>query len=99
MLCWPAYTASHSHPSPNTQFASSILLQVNSTQEMERLWRDYFVVTFVRNPYQRAVSSYRMMARQLVPGGAQSAGLSWGAFCADPTCFADTCMADEQCRK
>jgi hypothetical protein len=66
---------------------------------LESLWRDYFVVSFVRNPYQRAVSSYRMMARQLAPGGAAAASYGWNDFCADPTGFADECMKDEQCKK
>lgn len=73
--------------------------QVNSTQAMEALWRDYLVVTFVRNPYQRAVSSYRMMMRQLAAGGPVAPAYSWGAFCADPTGFADQCMRDEFCSK
>jgi len=28
-------------------------------EELEDLWRSYFVVTFVRNAYTRAISSYR----------------------------------------
>lgn len=31
-------------------------------QELMDLWHSYFVVTFVRNSYQRAVSSYRCAA-------------------------------------
>lgn len=73
--------------------------QAKSVSELEKLWQDYFVVTFVRNPYQRAVSSYRMMMRQLRLGGPAAEGYSWNRFCADPTGFADECMADEQCKK
>lgn len=67
--------------------------------ELGGLWRDYFVVTFVRNPYQRAVSSYRMMARQLGVGGDVARAYSWDRFCADPTGFADECMRDDVCQK
>lgn len=74
------------------------LPQVNGTDALEALWRDYFVVTFVRNPYQRAVSSYRMMARQLAAEGPVAPAYSWGAFCADPTGFADQCMRDDFCK-
>ena len=67
-------------------------------ERLQQMWADYFVVTFVRNPYQRAVSSYRMMARQLAPAGAAAGRRTWDAFCADPAGFADTCMADARCQ-
>ena len=68
-------------------------------EELERLWRDYFVVTFVRSPLQRAVSSYKMMARQGDPQRAQREGAyDWDAFCADPAGFVDECLADPRCQ-
>jgi hypothetical protein len=73
--------------------------QGKDAAELDQLWRDYFVVTFVRSPYQRAVSSYRMMARQLAPGGPVAGAYTWDRFCADPTGFADECMRDELCQK
>lgn len=73
--------------------------QVSSLEGLRALWRDYFVVTFVRNPYQRAVSSYRMMMRQLAPGGQAAGAYSWNRFCADPTGFANVCEADPVCQK
>ena len=79
--------------------AAPALAQVSSLDALRALWRDYFVVTFVRNPYQRAVSSYRMMMRQLAPGGGAAGAYSWNAFCADPTGFADVCEADPACQK
>ncbi|KAL4423901.1 hypothetical protein ABPG75_001202 [Micractinium tetrahymenae] len=75
------------------------LFQAKTVGELEQLWQEYFVVSFVRNPYQRAVSSYRMMMRQLRLGGPGAEAYSWNRFCADPTGFADECMADEQCKK
>jgi hypothetical protein len=55
------------------------------------------VVTFVRSPYQRAVSAYRMMARQLARGGELEASFSWAAFCADPADFGGACDGDPRC--
>lgn len=49
----------------------------------------------MRNTWQRAVSSYRMMARQLTPAGARS--FTWDTFCADPAGFVKRCMADPRC--
>lgn len=73
-------------------------LEMLSEEAIEQLWRDYFVVTFVRNPYQRVVSSYRMMARQLARDGALAASFSWPRFSADPAAFADDCEADPRCQ-
>ncbi|KAL4440666.1 hypothetical protein ABPG77_000375 [Micractinium sp. CCAP 211/92] len=72
-------------------------LQMLTGQELADLWRTYFVVTFVRNSYQRAVSSYRMMMRNLSPAG--SANYGWDDFCADPAGFASVCANDRLCSK
>lgn len=74
-------------------------VQVTTVEQLQALWRDYFVVTFVRNPYQRAISSYRMMMRQLAPGGEADTQYSWNRFCADPTGFAEECELDPVCSK
>lgn len=89
------------HSLPQTLSVGPFLLchQAKSVDELEKLWAEYFVVTFVRNPYQRAVSSYKMMMRQLALGSTGSASYSWDKFCADPTGFADECMQDEMCKK
>ncbi|PSC73449.1 hypothetical protein C2E20_3378 [Micractinium conductrix] len=83
----------------STKALSFELFQAKSVEQLEALWRDYFVVSFVRNPYQRAVSSYRMMMRQLALGGEAAGAYNWTAFAADPTGFADVCMGDAQCKK
>ena len=93
----PAQPTLAAYPAP--PLPPLLPMQGKSEDEVRQLWRDYFVVTFVRNPYQRAVSSYRMMARQLALGGAVAEAYSWDAFCADPTGFADQCMADERCKQ
>ncbi|KAL4457551.1 hypothetical protein ABPG75_012416 [Micractinium tetrahymenae] len=72
-------------------------LQMLTGKELEDFWRSYFVVTFVRNSYQRAVSSYRMMMRNFSPAGSASYG--WNDFCADPAGFADVCVSDRLCAK
>lgn len=88
-------TASDSADLSFTLFKAEDLKGVN----MEEMWKDYFVVTFIRNPYQRAVSSYRMMMRQLSPDRTGShAAYGWNDFCADPAGFAQECVQDERCR-
>lgn len=68
-----------------------------SGSKLEDLWRDYFVVTFVRSPYTRSVSSYKMMARNLAPQNARRYG--WNDFCADPAGFVGRCLADPRCKR
>ncbi|KAI7843963.1 hypothetical protein COHA_002501 [Chlorella ohadii] len=79
----------------NGQAATAFVpLQSVPEEELEDLWRSYFVVTFVRNAYTRAISSYRMMMRNVA---SQSYG--WDQFCADPASFVDECLADPACSK
>ena len=63
-------------------------LEVATPEEYAELWRSYFVFGFTRNPWARAVSSYRMLERYLAPkpGGAGChAAATWRSFCADPS--------------
>lgn len=49
--------------------------------------------------WTRAVSSYKMMQRNLLPRNAQRNGYAWNQFCADPAGFVGHCLADARCKK
>jgi hypothetical protein len=51
-------------------------------ERLQQMWADYFVVTFVRNPYQRAVSSYRMLSRYMARTCEPLVG-GWNTVCMD----------------
>lgn len=55
---------------------------LKSKEQYEALYRDYFVFTVVRNPWTRAVSSYRMLARYTSNTCADIVG-GWNRVCAD----------------
>lgn len=46
------------------------------------MYSDYFVFAVVRNPWARAVSSYRMLSRYLRHGCKELVG-GWNRVCAD----------------
>ena len=50
----------------------------------EALWQDYLVFGVARNPWRRAVSSYRMLAHYLRNEPECHAALGWDAFCREP---------------
>lgn len=52
-----------------------------------------------RMQWTRAVSSYKMMQRNLLPRNAQRNGYAWNQFCADPAGFVGHCLADARCKK
>lgn len=52
----------------------------------------------VRNPFQRAVSMYRMFMREVELGGTEDRTYTWNQFCADPAGFGAKCEADEKCK-
>ncbi|KAI3432395.1 hypothetical protein D9Q98_003951 [Chlorella vulgaris] len=58
------------------------LKPLKSKEQYEALYRDYFVFTVVRNPWTRAVSSYRMLARYTSNTCADIVG-GWNRVCAD----------------
>lgn len=65
--------------------------------DLAGMWRSYFVAAFVRNPFQRAVSAYHMLARNLDPAGPAAQAYDWNTFCADPAGFLDLCKQDAKC--
>ncbi|GAB4814794.1 hypothetical protein N2152v2_001840 [Parachlorella kessleri] len=67
--------------------------------EVARLFRDYFVFTVVRNPLQRALSSYKFLVGRMVGSGGAAcrAGMSWDAYCADPLSLGAICHTTPAC--
>ena len=64
----------------------SPLEEVGSAAAYSEMWRSYFVFGFTRNPWARAVSSFRMLERYLAPRAPGChAAATWRAFCADPS--------------
>ena len=59
-------------------------LQVESQEQYEQLWKDYLVFGFARNPWQRGVSSYRMLVRHMKNFTECSESARWSGFCEDP---------------
>jgi hypothetical protein len=53
-----------------------------SKEQYEALYRDYFVFAVVRNPWKRAVSSYRMLARYTRRQCGDLMG-GWSRVCSD----------------
>lgn len=71
--------------SSNGCFALLSMDDLASKEEAERIWSSYFVVSVVRNPYSRVVSSYEHLAlnwRDIEPPCTPP---SFADFCADPT--------------
>ena len=50
----------------------------------EALWQKYLVFGIARNPWRRAVSSYRMLTHYLHNKPECRAALGWDAFCREP---------------
>jgi hypothetical protein len=53
-------------------------------EKYKKMWKDYFVFGFARNPWQRSVSSYRMMMRFVKNEEGCEDAMRWTAFCDDP---------------
>lgn len=55
---------------------------MRSEQKYEEMYASYFVFTVTRNPWARAVSSYRMLSRYMKRGCKDVVG-GWNKVCMD----------------
>jgi len=55
---------------------------MESESDYESMYSSYFVFTVVRNPWARAVSSYRMLSRYMRHGCKDRVG-GWNKVCMD----------------
>ncbi len=55
---------------------------MKSREEYDKLYEDYFVFAVVRNPWVRAVSSYRMLSRYIRHSCKELVG-GWNHVCMD----------------
>ena len=62
-------------------------LAVDDPSGYDEMWRSYFVFGFSRNPWARAVSSYRMLVRHMHPHADCASAATWDDFCTDPSSF------------
>ena len=83
MPCAPIESSqSHTRGLTPDVAAAPRLPQPTSPAEYERTYSDYFVFAVVRNPWARAVSSYRMLARYTQRTCAALFG-NWSSVCLD----------------
>jgi hypothetical protein len=70
-------------------------LKIRDIEQAQQLWQDYFVFAFIRNPWKRALSSYRMLMRYMARETVKK--YSWKDYCADPASIGLTCATDTEC--
>ncbi len=79
----PFTPLTHTHTHTTTPTPTPPPLQVMaSEEEYQRMYGSYFVFAVVRNPWARAVSSYRMLSRYLRHGCKELVG-GWNRVCTD----------------
>ncbi|EFN51025.1 hypothetical protein CHLNCDRAFT_141499 [Chlorella variabilis] len=74
---------------------------------LEERWREYFVFTFVRNPWVRAYSSWKFLREGFMlragstgrrgAAAAPCAAAAWRDFCGDPLLLGRLCLAQPHC--
>ena len=67
-------------------------------EELEAIWRDYYVFAFTRSPFSRALSTYKFLTEMVVDEARCAPApnntipeLSWDAFCRDPAVMGRAC--------
>ncbi|GAB4814791.1 hypothetical protein N2152v2_001837 [Parachlorella kessleri] len=67
-----------------------------SVDEIHRIWREYFVFTVVRNPYQRMLSSYKYLLRK-TRAMEECRMVRWDDYCQDPLALGRMCQENPSC--
>ncbi|KAL4431370.1 hypothetical protein ABPG75_006626 [Micractinium tetrahymenae] len=82
------------------------LERAEQLQPLEQKWSEYFVFTFVRNPWARAYSSWKFLREGYMlkpgqvgkePGAAPCVEAGWRDFCGDPLVLGRVCLAQPGC--
>ncbi|PSC74200.1 KRAB-A domain-containing 2-like isoform A [Micractinium conductrix] len=66
-------------------------------EEVARLWKEYFVFTAVRNPFDRAVSQYKFLVKKMHARPECEEMVSWDRFCASPPSMGLACRRRPEC--
>lgn len=68
-------------------------------EELEHMWKTYFVFGFSRNVWRRAVSQYQYLVHFLLQNtpALKCPEIKWMDFCMDPPSVADVCRKHPQC--
>ncbi|KAL4422191.1 hypothetical protein ABPG77_006432 [Micractinium sp. CCAP 211/92] len=82
------------------------LERAEQLQPLEQKWSEYFVFTFVRNPWARAYSSWKFLREGYMlrpgevgkePGAAPCVEAGWRHFCGDPLVLGRVCLTQPGC--
>jgi hypothetical protein len=69
-------------------------------EELEHMWKTYFVFGFTRNVWRRAVSQYQFLVHFLLlqdTPALKCPEIKWMDFCMDPPAVGDVCRKHPQC--
>ena len=82
------------------------ILEDGDLATLRAQWADYFVFTFVRNPWARLFSSWKFLRMRFMKHPAvdkvvpeECLGAEWRDFCADPVMLGRMCREFPQCCK
>lgn len=82
-------------------------LESGEYADVNSMWSAYFVFSFVRNPWQRALSSYSFLSAAIGHGSNMSRSpseiscgrVTWKHFCVDPFALGVLCSINRECCK